>query len=191
MLVFWHGFLIVNVCGHFLQVDVPLTELEQEKAAIKTLTHPLDTVMDLSIGAGWPSGGSVDSRENAGQRTRQGSVDLRQVTELECIPTHAACAMWFAARGRGRLIQYCGDRSGELVPGGSEMYTTPARIVLVGIGVCLALAYWRGSVDIGHGATLFAHVGSENRGIINTATWEVLYVRARQVEESMKMCWRR
>jgi hypothetical protein len=68
------------VCGHLLQVDVPLAELEQEKAAIKTLTHPLDTVMDLSIGAGWPSGGSVDSRQNAGQRTRQGSVDLRQVT---------------------------------------------------------------------------------------------------------------
>jgi hypothetical protein len=70
------------------------------------------------------------------------------------------------------------------------MYTTPARIVLVGIGVYLALAYWRGSFDgICHGETLFAHAGSEYRGSINTATWEVLYVRARQVQEAMKMCW--
>ncbi|XP_039287041.1 asparagine synthetase domain-containing protein 1 isoform X1 [Nilaparvata lugens] len=69
---------------NFVKIDVPFTELMITRVNhISDLIHPLDTVLDDSLG----------------------------------------CAVWFAARGSGVLLR------------DNEFYTSPARVVLLGMGV--------------------------------------------------------
>ncbi|RWS26811.1 asparagine synthetase domain-containing protein 1-like protein [Leptotrombidium deliense] len=80
-----------NLCPrrqwNFVKVDVPLEKLRKKRdSRIKYLIHPLNTVLDDSIG----------------------------------------CALWFAARGKGLLNEH--------------RYTSPARIVLLGMGADEQLA---------------------------------------------------
>lgn len=111
---------------NFVEIDVALEELqEMRRERIRHLVHPLDTVLDDSIG----------------------------------------CAVWFAARGAGVVLEEDGAR---------RPFTSSAKVVLTGIGADEQLAgYSRHRVRFqtsGHGGLLqelsmeLARISSRNLG---------------------------
>lgn len=56
--------------------------------------------------------------------------------QLYAFVMHTACAMWFAARGKGRMIVY-NQQTLEYAQTIDQEYSTPAHILLVGIGMTI------------------------------------------------------
>lgn len=138
------------------QVDIPLAELEEHKTHVQSLCYPLDTVMDLSIGM-LPELASLivtcgtcvcssrpcESFSLHGGRSED-AISPNLIAGTLAHESTTATAMWFAARGKGRLCTYGGGdepvvRSESAAdsshPSWDQTYLTPARVMLVGIGM--------------------------------------------------------